>query len=181
MKKQRIYISGPMTSSDSEEQARNVQAFHDCATLLRASGCRPVNPANVWPCKYPRIYRLLKRVLGEDGAYRTVLVYDLWLLSRSDTICMIDGWQLSRGAKIEEGFAFRLGIVRSHTYDPKQQKLMPFQKGKKKRKFDDLQLVREAAATVTDLSEAAAAFAALGRSMSRMDGNNKKNELKRNK
>lgn len=135
MKKQRIYISGPMTSSDSEEQARNVQAFHDCATLLRASGCRPVNPANVWPCKHPRIYRLLEHVLGKDGAYRTVLVYDLWLLSRSDNICMIDGWQQSRGAKIEEGFAFRLGIVRSHTYDPKQQKLMPFQKGKKKHKL----------------------------------------------
>jgi len=137
MKKQRIYISGPMTSSDSEEQARNVQAFHDCATLLRTSGCRPVNPANVLACRWPRIYRLLERLLGKDGAYRTVLLYDLWLLSRSDSICMIDGWQLSRGAKIEEGFAFRLGIVRSHTYDPKQQKLMPFQKDKKKRKLTE--------------------------------------------
>ena len=136
MKHQKVYISGPMTSSDSEEQARNVQAFHDCATLLRASGCRPVNPANVFACRCPRIYRLLERVLGEDGAYRTVLVYDLWLLSRSDSICMIDGWQESRGAKIEEGFAFRLGIVRSHTYDPKQKKLMPFQKGKKKHKLE---------------------------------------------
>lgn len=171
MKKQRIYISGPMTSSDSEEQARNVQAFHDCDTLLRASGFRPVNPANVCPCKYPHIYRLMERVLGKERAYRTVLVYDLWLLSRSDSICMIDGWQLSRGAKIEEGFAFRLGIVRSHTYDPKQQKLMPFQKGKKKRKLDEQQPV----------SEAAAAVAALGKAMSRMGGSNKKNELKRNK
>lgn len=136
MKHQKVYISGPMTSSDSEEQTRNVQAFHDCALLLRASGFRPVNPANVWPCKYPRIYRLLERLLGEDGAYRTVLVYDLWLLSHSDSICMIDGWQKSRGAKIEEGFAFRLGIVRSHAYDPKQQKLMPFQKDKKKHKLE---------------------------------------------
>ena len=110
-------------------------------------------------------------MLGKDGAYRTVLVYDLWLLSRSDTICMIDGWQLSRGAKIEEGFAFRLGIVRSHTYDPKQQKLMPFLKDKKKRKLDEQQAVSEAAAAVT----------ALGKAMSRMGGCNKKNEPKRNK
>jgi len=137
MKKQRIYISGAMTAPTQEEQARNVQAFHDCATLLRASGCQPVNPANVWPCKFPRLYRAMERLLGKVRAYRTVLVYDLWLLSRSDTICMIDGWQLSRGAKIEEGFAFRLGIVRSHTYDPKQKKLMPFQKGKKKRKLTE--------------------------------------------
>lgn len=136
MKKQRIYISGPMTSSDSEEQARNVQAFHDCATLLLASGCRPVNPARCWACRFKWLYKAMERLLGEDGAYRTVLVYDLWLLSRSDNICMIDGWQQSRGAKIEEGFAFRLGIVRSHTYDPKQQKLMPFQKGKKKHKLE---------------------------------------------
>lgn len=171
MKKQRIYISGAMTAPTQEEQERNVQAFHDCATLLRASGCRPVNPANAWPCKFPRLYRAMERLLGEDGAYRTVLVYDLWLLSRSDTICMIDGWQLSRGAKIEEGFAFRLGIVRSHTYDPKQQRLMPFQKDKKKRKLDEQQPV----------SEAAAAVAALGKAMSRMGGSNKKNELKRNK
>ena len=170
MKHQKVYISGPMTSSDSEEQARNVQAFHDCATLLRASGCRPVNPANVWPCKHAWLYHLLERVLGEERAYRTVLVYDLWLLSRSDTICMIDGWQQSRGAKIEEGFAFRLGIVRSHTYDPKQQKLMPFQKGKKKRKLDEQQAVSEVAAAVT----------ALGKAMSRIGGN-KKNEPKRNK
>lgn len=96
MKKQRIYISGPMTSSDSEEQARNVQAFHDCATLLRASGCRPVNPARCWACRFKWLYKAMERMLGKDGAYRTVLVYDLWLLSRSDTICMIDGWQQSR-------------------------------------------------------------------------------------
>jgi len=136
MKKQRIYISGPMTSSDSEEQARNVQAFHDCALLLRASGCRPVNPARCWACRFKWLYKAMERLLGKERAYRTVLVYDLWLLSRSDTICMIDRWQQSRGAKIEEGFAFRLGIVRSHTYDPKQQKLMPFQKDRKKRKLE---------------------------------------------
>lgn len=137
MKKQRIYISGAMTAPTQEEQERNVQAFHDCALLLRASGYLAVNPANAWPCKFPRLYRAMERLLGKDGAYRTVLVYDLWLLSHSDTICMIDKWQQSRGAKIEEGFAFRLGIVRSHTYDPKQQKLMPFQKDKKKRKLTE--------------------------------------------
>jgi len=172
MKKQRIYISGPMTSSDSEEQERNVQAFHDCALLINShTGLRAVNPARCWACRFKWLYKAMERLLGEDGAYRTVLVYDLWLLSHSDTICMIDGWQLSRGAKIEEGFAFRLGIVRSHTYDPKQQKLMPFQKNKKKRKLDEQQPV----------SETAAAVAALGKAMSRMGGSNKKNELKRNK
>ena len=172
MKKQRIYISGAMTAPTQEQQARNVQAFHDCATLINShTGLRAVNPARCWACRFKWLYRAMERVLGKERAYRTILLYDLWLLSRSDNICMIDGWQQSRGAKIEEGFAFRLGIVRSHTYDPKQQKLMPFLPGKKKRKLDEQQPV----------SETAAAVAALGKAMSRMGGSNKKNELKRNK
>ena len=172
MKKQRIYISGAMTAPTQEEQARNVQAFHDCALLINShTGLRAVNPANAWPCKHAWLYKAMERVLGKERAYRTVLVYDLLLLSRSDSICMIDGWQESRGAKIEEGFAFRLGIVRSHTYDPKQQRLMPFQKDKKKCKLDEQQPVSKVAAAVTSL----------GNAMSRMGGSNKKNELKRNK
>ena len=172
MKKRKVYVSGPISATTQEEQARNVQAFHDCALLINChTGLRAVNPANAWPCRWAWLYRLLERVLGKERAYRTVLLYDLWLLSRSDNICMIDGWQQSRGAKIEEGFAFRLGIVRSYTYDPKQKKLMPFQKDKKKRKLDEQQPV----------SEAAAAVAALGNAMSRMGSSNKKNELKRNK
>lgn len=172
MRKQRIYISGAMTAPTQDEQARNVQAFHDCALLINShTELKAVNPARVWACRFKWLYKAMERLLGEDGAYRTVLLYDLWLLSRSDSICMIDGWQQSRGAKIEEGFAFRLGIVRSHTYDPEQRLLMPFQKGKKKRKLDEQQPV----------SEAAAAVAALGNAMSRMGGSNKKNELIRNK
>lgn len=133
MKRQKVYISGPISGLDRKEVIEN---FSNADLLLRKNGYSTSNPTNALVFKHPRIYRLLERVLGEDGAYRTVLVYDLWLLSRSDTICMIDGWQLSRGAKIEEGFAFRLGIVRSHTYDPNQQKLMPFQKDKKKHKIE---------------------------------------------
>ena len=164
----KIYISGPISGLDRNEVIEN---FSNADLLLRKNGYSTSNPTNALVFRHPRIYRLLERVLGEDGAYRTVLVYDLWLLSRADTICMIDGWQLSRGAKIEEGFAFRLGIVRSHTYDPKQQKLMPFQKDKKKRKLDEQQAVSEVATAVT----------ALGNAMRRMGGSNKKNELKRNK
>lgn len=133
MKRQKVYISGPISGLDRKEVIEN---FSNADLLLRKNGYYTSNPTNALVFKHPRIYRLLERVLGKDGAYRTVLVYDLWLLSRSDSICMIDGWQLSRGAKIEEGFSFRLGIVRSHTYDPKQQKLMPFQKDKKKRKLE---------------------------------------------
>jgi hypothetical protein len=77
MKKQRIYISGAMTAPTQEEQARNVQAFHDCATLLLASGCRPVNPARCWACRFKWLYKAMERLLGKDGAYRTVLLRPL--------------------------------------------------------------------------------------------------------
>lgn len=163
----KVYISGPISGLDRKEVIEN---FSNADLLLRKNGYSTSNPTNALVFRHPRIYHLMERLLGEELAYRTVLVYDLWLLSRSDTICMIDGWQLSRGAKIEEGFAFRLGIVRSHTYDPKQQRLMPFQKDKKKRKLDE-----------QPVSEVAAAGAALGKAMSRMGGSNKKNEIKRNK
>ncbi len=134
MKKQRIYISGKMSDADAAAMAQNVEQFHRCAALLRAAGCRPVNPANVWACRHLWLYRLLERLLGKDGAYRLVLVYDLWLLSRSDGLCLIDGWRDSRGARIEEHFAFRIGIVKTHTFCPDTAKLTPVTFGKKKRK-----------------------------------------------
>lgn len=168
MKRQKVYISGPISGLGRKEVIEN---FSNADLLLRKNGYSTSNPTNALVFRCPCIYRLLERLLGKERAYRTILLYDLWLLSRSDSICMIDRWQESRGAKIEEGFAFRLGIVRSHTYDPKQQRLMPFQKGKKKRKLDEQQPVSEATAAVTALSKA----------MSRMGGSNKKNELKRNK
>ena len=130
--KRKVYISGPITAATREEQQQNVQAFHDCALLLRARGFRAVNPARALPCRWGWLYRLMERWMGRELAYRAVLVYDLWLLSRSDSICLIDGWQQSRGARIEEGFAFRTGIPRSHRYDPKQQKLARWEQRKKK-------------------------------------------------
>lgn len=117
-KKDRIYISGPMSAATKEEFRENVQRFHDCALLLERSGCRVVNPARAWPCRFGWLYRAMERVMGKELAYRAVLVYDLWLLARCQTLCLIDGWRDSRGAKIEEHFAYRLGIVKTHEYHP---------------------------------------------------------------
>ncbi len=112
-----------MTAQTAADFRENVSRFHDCAMLLEKSGLRPVNPARSWPCRFPFLYRFMQRVLGSDLAYRLVLCYDLALLSRSDAICLIDGWQESRGARIEENFAFRVGIPKTYCYDPKEKKL----------------------------------------------------------
>lgn len=123
MKKQRIYISGPMSAQTDADFRENVSRFHDCALLLEKSGLRPVNPARSWPCRFARLYKLMQRVLGPELAYRLVLCYDLALLSRSGALCLIDGWHKSRGARIEENFAFRVGIPKLYCYDPKEKKL----------------------------------------------------------
>lgn len=134
--KKKVYISGPMSSATKEEFRENVQRFHDCALLLERSGCRVVNPARAWPCRFGWLYRAMERVMGKELAYRAVLVYDLWLLARCQTLCLIDGWRDSRGAKIEESVAFRLGIVRSHCYDPKRKILRKWTKEKPKQRIN---------------------------------------------
>ena len=123
MKKLKVYISGAMTAATPQEFQQNVQHFHDAALLLKAQGYRVVNPARACPCRFATLYRIMERLLGKDGAYRLVLVYDLWLLSRCDHLCLIDNWRGSRGAKIEENFAYRLAIRKRYTYNTKAQKL----------------------------------------------------------
>lgn len=117
-KGKRIYISGPMSAATQEEFAKNVHHFHDAALLLQAQGYRPVNPACAWPCRFGWLYRAMELLLGKELAYRTVLCYDLWLLARCHCICLIDGWRDSCGARIEEHFAFRLGIIKTREYHP---------------------------------------------------------------
>ena len=125
-----------MSAQTAADFRENVSRFHDCALLLEKSGLRPVNPARFWPCRFAWLFKLMQRVLGPDLAYRLVLCYDLVLLSRSDALCLIDGWQQSRGARIEENFAFRVGIPKTCRYDPKEKKLTQRdEQPKKNRKY----------------------------------------------
>lgn len=137
----KVYISGPMSAATKEEFAKNVQHFHDAALLLRAQGYRVVNPARAWPCRFVWLYWAMERMLGKELAYRTVLCYDLWLLARCRHICLIDGWRDSRGARIEEHFAFRMGIVKTHEYHPEGKtltNLSPAKRQKQKKRAKNL-------------------------------------------
>ncbi len=133
MNNKKVYISGKMSAATKDEFAQNVHHFHDAALLLRAQGYRTVNPARAWPCRFGWLYRAMERLLGKEMAYRAVLCYDLWLLARCDGLCLIDGWRDSRGARIEEHFAFRMGIVKTHGYHPDGKTLarIPLQKKRK--------------------------------------------------
>lgn len=108
----RIYISGPLTDkATGRPSEENLEAFRKAFFLLRDNFTyHIVNPTHVWACRWPWIYRLMERVLGRQGAYKAVLIYDLWLLMRCDYIYKIPGWRESRGANIESCTAYHMGI-----------------------------------------------------------------------
>ena len=70
----------------------NIEAFVKAFHYIRQNTpYRIVNPTCVWMCRYPWMYRLLRRLVGSEWAYRLVLLYDLILLMRSDYIYKIPG------------------------------------------------------------------------------------------
>lgn len=131
-----------MSAESDADFRENVGHFHDAALLLRKSGRRVCNPARVWACRWPWLYKLLGLRLqslfplrwrfDHDLAYRRVLIYDLWLLSRSDALCLIDNWRESRGAKVEENVAYRLAIPKLYEYRREPHALVSLTKKKRK-------------------------------------------------
>lgn len=82
----RIYISGPITG---------VEAYHSRFDKAEKEIKRldntyiPINPAK------------LGMMFGESFEYGEYMQLDLQMLSMCDGIYMLDGWENSRGAKIE--------------------------------------------------------------------------------
>jgi len=98
--KRRIYISGPMSGHSRRDYLRR---FREAEAILRKHGYGTINPCRVWVCRFHWLYRLMERTLGKRLSYALILCYDLLLLmTRSDGIAMLPGWQASRGAQIEE-------------------------------------------------------------------------------
>ena len=83
----RIYISGPISGIDRAVYLAN---FAERERTLRAQGFDVLNPTRLPPSRWLWIYK----VLG-----------DLWHLLRCDGITMLDGWQHSRGARLEKATA----------------------------------------------------------------------------
>lgn len=87
----RIYISGPITGIDPEV-CRN--RFEAAEKRLIARGYTPVNP--------------LKNGLPDDAPYDDHMRRDLEMLAECDAIYMLDGWEKSKGCRIE----FNVATVR---------------------------------------------------------------------
>lgn len=87
----KVYIAGPMTGYPE----LNYSAFAEAARLLRAAGYEVVSPAEINPI---------------TETYRNAMVKDILALVHCDHICLLAGWEKSKGATLEHHIATVLGI-----------------------------------------------------------------------
>lgn len=136
-KKDRIYISGPVTGIGTEAARQN---FDRAEQHLRSQGYRTVNPLKM------RLPVWLATHCGRRG-YRLCLVIELaWLALTCDAIYILRGWIDSPGARAERTLAYslRLPVI----YEQGKQEFMEEMKRRK-----------------STAKDAADAFAALGKVM----------------
>ena len=87
----KVYVAGPMTGYPE----LNYPAFASAAERLRAKGFEVVSPAELNPI---------------TTGYREAMLNDIKALIECDHICMLQGWQASKGATLEHHIASVLGI-----------------------------------------------------------------------
>ena len=95
-----VYISGPMTGVPDY-----MERFQAAADLLIAKGHTVVNPAN------------MEQVIDGEISYDRILAMDIALLEHCDAICLLPGWQRSKGAKAERVRARELRLVEMEAMD----------------------------------------------------------------
>ena len=88
-----IYISGPITGRTPEE----VQAaFGTAAEMMRAEGFTAINPADIsgWGLSWTTYMHIAREIL---------------ISGEIDAVYMLEGWEGSRGAKLEREWALSMG------------------------------------------------------------------------
>ncbi len=93
MKRDKAYISGAIAHYDMNERK---EAFSDAEMRLRGMGFNPVNP--------------FKNGLPDEAHWREHMKADIRLLLDCEFIYMLQGWELSKGAKLELDVASSCGI-----------------------------------------------------------------------
>jgi len=104
----RLYIAGPMTGFDDF----NFPAFFTAAEKLQALGYETENPAdNDGPTLETSLPVALSRAgNGSFESWASYLKRDLPRVAKCDGVCVLPGWQQSRGATLEVDVAERLGM-----------------------------------------------------------------------
>ena len=99
MKRDKIYLSGPVSSIGLDEARRR---FGEAEKHLQKLGYRTSNPTKMALCVW----------LALHGHYRLCLwIQLLWLSATCQCIYLLDGWHLSDGARAERAVARVMGIT----------------------------------------------------------------------
>ncbi|HBC7422538.1 TPA: DUF4406 domain-containing protein [Serratia marcescens] len=86
----KIYIAGPMSGLPG----CNRQAFNQAAAVLTVDGHVPLNPA----------------FLPDGLTQADYMAIGMVMLQRAEAIYLLDGWQVSAGARAEFSLAEKLGL-----------------------------------------------------------------------
>ena len=94
-----VYISGPITGVDNYNEN-----FIMAERALQYSGYDTVMPVTIGAA--------LKSKLKREPTWAEYMREDIKALMDCDGIYMLDGWEKSSGARLEEHIAVRIGIKR---------------------------------------------------------------------
>lgn len=89
----RVYISGAISGTDDY-----IDRFQKIEDSLSKQGMSVINPAK------------LNESLPDDLSYEDYMQIDFVMIDLCDGIYMMDGWQKSRGANREFGYALAKGM-----------------------------------------------------------------------
>lgn len=99
MKRDKVYISGPVSSIGLDEARRR---FGEAEKHLQKLGFRTSNPIKMTLCVW----------LAQHGHYRLCLwIQLLWMSATCQCIYLLDGWHTSDGARAERAVARVMGIT----------------------------------------------------------------------
>ena len=102
MKKERVYISGPVTSIGLDEARRR---FGKAERDLQKQGYRTCNPIKM------RLPVWLALHCGRFGYVACLLLQLLWMWWTCQCIYLLTDWHTSDGARLERSFARCLGLT----------------------------------------------------------------------
>ena len=98
----RIYLSGKITGREKEDYTRQ---FARAETFYKTSGFDVVNPVKIGE-------EVLK--INPKAEWQDFMIRDLEALRTCTHIALLEGWEESKGAKMEKAEAEKLGLEIMH-------------------------------------------------------------------